>query len=231
MTTYQIAGRSVTTPVQVRDASAGTVLFEVDAAAAAALLPTDAFEVVETAPGKAQLALVLVDYRDNDLGAYHEIGLTLFVRPRTGGQDGTFLTRLPVDQPFTCEAGVKIWGFPKTVQQIDVENTAKTSTWTLRMDGELAFVLTLPRGGADEMPSAPMTAYTLIDGLPHRTTFVQGGQDSQLSLGSDGVEVTLGSHPVARELAGLGLPGAPVVLSTWIERMQATFEEAQPLTK
>src|SRR5688572_12922394 len=108
MTTYDIAGQTVTMPVQVRDASAGTVLFEVDAAGAAALLPTDAFEIVETSPGKAHLAVVLVDYRDNDLGAYHEVGLTLFVRPRSGGEDGTFITRLPVDQSFTCEAGQKI---------------------------------------------------------------------------------------------------------------------------
>jgi hypothetical protein len=229
MTTYDIAGQSVTMPVRVRDASAGTVLFEVDAAAASALLPTDAFEIVQTSPGKAHLAIVLVDYRDNDLGAYHEIGLSFFVRPRSGGDDGTFITRLPVDQPFTCEAGQKIWGFPKSLDQIDVENTATSSTWTLRVDGQLAFAVRTPRGGTDEMPPMPMTAYTVIDGVPHSTMFVQEGEGSQMALGGDGVEVTLGSHPIAHELATLGLPGAPVVLTTWMERMRATFEEPLPL--
>ena len=229
MTTYDIAGRTVTMPVRVRDASAGTVLFEVDAVAASTLLPTDSFEIVEAAPGKAHLAVVLVDYRDNDLGAYHEVGLTLFVRPRSGGEEGTFITRLPVDQPFTCEAGRKIWGFPKTVERIDVENTAASSTWTLSMDGELVLAVRAPRGGTDETPAAPMTAYTLVDGAPHSTIFSQQGQGSQILFGGAGVEVTLGSHPVARELASLGLPGAPVVLTTWTERMQATFEDALPL--
>jgi len=228
-TSYDIAGRTITLPVRVRDASAATVLFEVDAAAAAGLVPGDAFEIVETGPGRAHLAIVLVDYRDNDLGAYHEVGLTFFVRPRAGGEDGTFITRLPVDQPFTCEAGRTIWGFPKTVEQIDVESTATGSAWTLRMDGQPVLTLRVPRGGTDETPPAPMTAYSLIDGVPHATTFTQGGQGSQLVFGGEGVEVTLGTHPISRELARLGLPAAPVVLSTWLERMQATFGEAVPL--
>src|SRR5690348_4466203 len=123
MTSYDIAGQTVTMPVQVRDASAATILYEVDAAAAQALVPGDAFRVVENEPGRAHFALVLVDYRDNDLGAYHEVGFTFFVRPVAGGEDGTFITRLPVNQAFTCEAGRTIWGFPKTVERIDVENT------------------------------------------------------------------------------------------------------------
>lgn len=229
MKTYDIAGQTVTTPVRVRDASAATVLFEVDAAAASALLPGDAFTLVETQPGRAHFALVLVDYRDNDLGAYHEVGFTFFVRPREGGEDGTFLTRLPVNQAFTNEAGRTIWGFPKTVEQIDVENTATSSTWTLRVDGQEVLTVRTPRGGTDETPPASMAAYTYLDGAPHRTTFTQGGEGSQILFGGDGVELTLGTHPIAAELTSLGLPGAPVVLTTWTERMRATFDVAVPL--
>ena len=71
---YDILGTTVTMPVEVRDASAGTVAYEVDAGAAAALLPS-AFQVVEVSPGRAHLAIVVVDYRDNDLGSYREVGL------------------------------------------------------------------------------------------------------------------------------------------------------------
>ena len=39
----------------------------------------------------------------------------------------------------------------------------------------------------------------------------------------DGVVLELGSHPVSKELASLGLP-APAVLSTWTGKMKATFE-------
>lgn len=227
MTTYDIAGRTVTMPVQVRDASAGTVLYDVDAAAAQALLPAD-FAVAETAPGRATLAVALVDYRDNDLGAYLEIGLILFVRPRAGGEEGSFIVHLPVDQEFTCEAGQRIWGFPKTVESIERVDGDGSTTWTLEMDGELVLRLTMPRGGSDEVPALPMTSYTLLDGVPHTTAFSQWGRGSQLVLGGEGVALELGSHPIAKELESLGLPGEPQ-LSTWTEQMQATFETARAL--
>ena len=225
---YDVAGRTVELPVQVRDASAGTALFEVDAVAAAALLPSDAFEVVEVAPGRAHFAIVVVDYRDNDLGSYHEVGLTLFVRPRGGGEDGTFIVRLPVDQAFTCEAGQAIWGFPKTIEQIDLTYDADSLVCALTMDGELVLRIRLPRGGSDVVPPMPMTSYTVRDGVPCATAFSQGGTGGQMVFDSAGVELELGTHPVAKELASLGLP-APAFMSTWTERVQMTFGEARPL--
>ena len=223
MTTHDILGTPITMPVQVADASAGTVIFDVSLEAARALAPAG-FEVVETEPGRAQFALALVDYRVNDLGAYHEVGTILFVRPEGGGEDGNFITHLPVDQEFTCVAGNQIWGFPKTVEQIDVTQTDDTSRWVLTMDGELVLDITVPRGGTDEMPALPMTSYTLLGGRPHATRFTQGGTGSSMGFG-EGVSLTLGSHPVAKELASLGLPDAPVVITTWTEKLQATFEE------
>jgi hypothetical protein len=227
-TSYEIAGRTVTMPCVVRDASAGTVMYEVDAAAAAGLVP-EGFRLVESAPGRAQLNLAIIDYRDNDLGDYREVGVTLFVAPAGAPDDeaGTFIAHLPVDQEFTCEAGRTIWGFPKTVEQIDLDYADDAVTATLRMDGALVFELTLPRGGSDEMPQLPMTTYTVIDGVPHATAFSQGGSGSQV-LGGDGVSLTLGDHPLAKELAGLGLPSTPQ-LTTWTERMQGTFEAPEAL--
>ena len=225
---YDIQGQTVTMPVEVRDATAATVMYDVDIDAARALAP-DGFEIVESAPGQAQLAVALVDYRDNDLGTYHEIGTIFFVRPTGGGPDGTFITHLPVDQEFTCAAGNRIWGFPKSVEQIDVTETETSSRWVLTMDGELVLDLTLPRGsGADEMPSMPMTSYTLLGGRPHATTFTQGGTGFSMAFGGDGVQLRLGEHPIAKELASLGLPKEPS-LSTWLENMRGTFEEPRPL--
>jgi hypothetical protein len=220
---YDVLGQTVTMPVLVRDASAGTVIFDVDLAAAQALVPP-AFEVIESAPGKAQLALALVDYRDNDLGAYHEVGTIFFVRPAGGGPDGNYISHLPVDQEFTCAAGNQIWGFPKTVEQIDVTQTDTTSRWVLTMDGEPVLDVTVPRGGTDEMPQMELTSYTLKDGVPHATAFSQGGSGSSMSF--DGVTWELGTHPIAKELSSLGLT---FVMASWIEQMQATFEDAVPL--
>jgi Acetoacetate decarboxylase (ADC) len=225
---YDVQGRTVTMPVEVRDATTATAMYDVDIEAARALAPAG-FEIVESTPGKAQLAIALVDYRDNDLGTYHEIGTIFFVRPQSGGPDGTFITHLPVDQEFTCAAGNHIWGFPKSVERIDVTETATSSRWVLTMDGELVLDLTVPRGsGTDEMPLTPMTSYTLLDGHPHATTFTQGGEGFSMVFGGEGVELRLGSHPIAKELESLGLPREPM-LSTWLERMRGSFEEPRAL--
>jgi hypothetical protein len=220
---YEIQGKVVTLPVVVRDASSATVIFEVSSSTAQALSP---FPVVQVSPGRAQLAIALVDYRDNDLGSYHEVGVIFFVQP-PGREAGTFIRHLPVDQSFTNEAGNLIWGFPKSVQRIEVSQTDDSSRWVLTMDGELVLDVTVPRGGSDEMPQLPMATYTLIDGVPHVTEFSQGGTGSSIAF--EPVSLMLGSHPVAKELASLGLPDAPVVLTTWTENMRGTFGEALPL--
>jgi Acetoacetate decarboxylase (ADC) len=235
--TYEIAGRTVTMPCVVRDASAGTALFDVDAAAARALVPAP-FDIVETEPGRCHAAIAVIDYRDNDLGDYLEVGITFFVTPTgdagadpgadPGAEAGTFIVHLPVDQAFTCEAGRTIWGFPKTVEDIDLAAGDMSATCTLRMDGRLVLRLTLPRGGRDELPPLPMVTYSVIDGVPHRTAFSQGGTGAQVLAGGDGVRLELGDHPVAKELASLGLP-APAQMSTWTEHMRGTFETPEPL--
>ena len=121
MTTHDVLGQTVTMPVQVRDGTNATVMYDVPLAAAQALVPAG-FEVIETEPGRAQFALALVDYRDNDLGSYLEIGTIFFVRPDGGGPDGNLITHLPVTEQFTCVAGNQIWGFPKSVERIEVTN-------------------------------------------------------------------------------------------------------------
>jgi hypothetical protein len=225
----RVLDREVLLPVEVRDASAATVLWEVDAAALTRLLPTDEVQVIETAPGRAQLAVALVDYRDNDLGSYLEVGFIAFVRPRSGaGEDGTFILRLPVDGEFTCAAGREVWGFPKTVEEITFDVAEDHAVATLTSAGELVLRLRVPRGGEDPMPPTAMASYTVKDGRLHATRFTQGGERTGITFGPDGVELELGTHPWADELRGLGLP-SPAVLATWNEQMRASFDEAVPV--
>jgi hypothetical protein len=226
---YEIEGRTVTMPCLVRDASAGTALFEVDAAVARELVPV-AFDLIETAPGRCQLVLAVIDYRDNDLGDYLEVGITFFVTPAGGSPDdaGTFITHLPVDQAFTCAAGRTIWGFPKSVEDISLGLGEGSATCTLRMDGQLVLRLTLPRGGEDEMPPLPMTTYSMIGGVTHATAFTQGGTGAQVLVGGEGVSLELGDHPLAKDLARLGLP-ADAQMATWTEHMQGSFDTPHPL--
>ncbi len=221
---YEIQGRAVDLPAVVRDASTGSVMYMVDRVGTQELIP-DAFEAVEAAPGQTQLTLVIVDYRDNDLGDYDEVGIVFFVRPagRPDADVGTYIYKLPVNQSFTCEAGCRIWGFPKSVEDIDFAYADDRATCRLIMDGRHVLTLTVPRGGDGETPDESAVGYTLIDGIPHSNVFTRGGRGEQTIPGGAGVVLELGDHPIAEELRSLGLPDAVPLLSAWSEHMTGSF--------
>jgi hypothetical protein len=225
----------VTFPVEVRHATAGSATFLVPAEPARALLPIPEIEIAEVLPGKALLSLAIIDYKDNDLGDYNEVSMAFFVRPRGQGPAipylgnmldmmrsrlGTFIVHLPVDQAFTCEAGSVIWGFPKTVQQIDFQYGEDRASCELVYDGQHALTLSLPRGGSKSLPQSTMTGYTSIEGIAHRNEFTSGAEGFGVRFG--GAEVQLGEGLIADQLRSLGLP-KKAIMTTWMEKMYATF--------
>ena len=234
--TYLIQGRTVRMPVEVRDASTGVATYLVSASVAQSLIPDGDFEVAHALPGRTPLALAVIDYRDNDLGDYNEVSITLFVRRRGAargvpylstwidwlrGRLGTYIYRLPVNQSFTCEAGRTIWGFPKTVETIDFETHPNRVRCRLSMDGAHVLTLDLPRGGSRAMPETEITTYTHIEGVAHATRAVQQGSGLGFSLG--GTSLQLGAHPLAETLRRLGLPRRAIACM-WIEHLRARFE-------
>lgn len=238
---YPIQGRIVTMPAIVTDASAATATYLVDARAARRLLPGAELEVVELFPGRALLGLTCVDYRENDLGDYREISVALFVRERSApaglpvleaalalarGRLATYIHRLPVDQSFTCEAGRRIWGFPKTVDEIEVEYTSDRVHCRWAVDGALVLRFSAPRGGTRRLPDNELVTYSYIEGVPHRTRFASGAEGFGFRWG--GAELSLGDHPIAAELRGLGLPRRALVTS-WMEKMHGRFEAPEKL--
>ncbi|MCH2184511.1 acetoacetate decarboxylase family protein [Myxococcota bacterium] len=238
---YEIQSQSVTFPVEVRKAASGSAGFLVPSSAAARLIP-DAFEVAEFFPGRALCTLVLVDYRDNDLGDYNEMAVGFMVRPRgqrpklprwstwkemLGGRLASHITHMPVDQSFTQEAGLVIWGYPKTVQQIEIDYRPDRVTGRLTYDGAHAFTLSVPRGGNREVKDSEMTTLSMINDHPHRTQATQTLKGMGVRLG--GAKVELGTGTIAEELRSLGLPRRSI-MTTWIEDMSASFGPPQPLS-
>lgn len=227
---YEIQGQTVPLPCVVRDASSGSVMYLVDRDAAQKLCP-DAFEVVEAAPGKTQMTLVIVDYRDNDLGDYDEVGIIFFVKPKGDPEAelGSYIYKLPVNQSFTCEAGCRIWGFPKSVEEIEFTYQDDSATCSLTMDGQHVLTLTVPRGGDNSTEDTPSTSYTLIEGVPHTNVFTRGGTGESTTPGGENVELVLGTHPLADELRGLGVEGSTPLLSAWTEHMRGSFGPSRKL--
>ena len=225
----EIQGRAIDLPMVVEEFDAATFVFSVPADVAADLLPGDAFTLVETAPGTAQLVLALCDYRRNPWGDYLEINVGFLARPVGAPDDvvGSFVYRMPVDQAFTCEAGNRVMGFPKTVEDIAVTYDDDTVRVALATAEGPQLAITVPRaaplGPAEGVEAA---SYSYLDGVPHATAL-------RMDMGTGVVDpadvvIELGDGIVADELRSLGLP-TPPDLATWGEGLTATFQAGQPL--
>lgn len=224
-----IEDQTITFPMNVDDFNAATMGFSVPAAAAAALLPGDGFEIIEIGPGVAQFIISLCDYRDNPWGDYNEVNLGFLARPAGAGDDviGSFIYRMPVDQQFTCEAGNLVMGFPKVVTRIDADYTDAQVTFQLLDGGELALSVTVPRVRTDDAAvRVETTSYSYLNGVPHGTPLAMDMSAAVVEPGD--VHLTIGSGAIADELTSLGLPAEPDFCS-WGEHLTATFQLGAPL--
>jgi hypothetical protein len=214
----------------VDEFAAATFLFSVPADAAQALLPGDAFEVVEIAPGVAQLVIAFCDYIRNPWGDYLELNVGFLARPAGAADDviGSFVYRMPVDQAFTCEAGNRVMGFPKTVEQMSVTHEGGRCTVTLHEGGEPSLTLRFPTpAGEGESPRIESLSYSYLDGVAHETPLDMGMGTGMIDPAE--VEIELGPAPIGKDLAGLGLPMAPD-MATWGVGLSATFQLGRPVT-
>jgi hypothetical protein len=232
---YTIQGRTVTCPVVVRDAVAVVATFAVSAAAMRRLIPTPRLQVPEIVPGYGLCALAAIEYRDNDLGRYNEVAVNFFVRPGSARplplvglvagfarrEVGVYIHRLPVTTSFSRDAGRDIWGFPKTVDAIEFRDQDGVRTCTLACDGVHVLTFAVTRRGRRRMADVPQDAYAWRDGTLFKTASVMRGEGVGMRLG--GARLTLGAHPIAQELASLGLPKR-ALMSTSMERMVASFD-------
>lgn len=231
---FEIQHRTVELPVQIRDATSGAATFLVPTSVAARLIP-DEFEIAEILPGRGILSLAMVDYKDNDLGDYNEFAMGFMVvlrgaRPRPPylgtlralmtGQLASHITHMPVDQSFTRDAGFQIWGYPKTLQQIEIESRGRFASARLVYDGEHTLTLRVPRGGTRSVSDARIATLSLIDGVPHETLASQ--RITGMGLHFRGTRVDLGTGRIADELRSLGLPKR-AIMSVWMEHMEARF--------
>lgn len=233
-TSYRIQGREVRLPVEVRDATTAVAFYLVSSAAAQRLVDATGLRVATVLPGRTLCTIGSVDYHDNDLGQYHEIAITFFVRERGAralpfagtmlglvrGSLPTYIHHLPVDGTFTCEAGQTIWGFPKFMSEIAITSSGNSQTSVLTVDGQHVLTQTVRAGGARTMPARDQISYALRGGVRYRTRAAMRGTGMGARLG--GATLELGTHPIADELRTLGLPKRALA-STTIAHMSATF--------
>jgi Acetoacetate decarboxylase (ADC) len=225
MLSYAIQDRTVTLPVEIRDAAACSALFAVPAEAAQSVIAYSGLRVVRPLPGRALCSLAFIRYADGDLGPYHEFAVGFAVE-----NNGVFIHWLPVNQTFTLEAGRRIWGFPKEPAEIDIDLAGSVKRCTVRQDGRLVADLRIAAG--PPLPVLPtltgsgVDAYSCLDGVTRRTPWTMAPHGLRGRPG--GARLMLGRHRVADELRALGLPRRAVASAT-IPHVSMHFDAAQEL--
>ncbi len=237
-TTYRVLERDVTVPMTVEHAVGGLLVLPGDARAIAAHLPDD-LAPVRLPGGLGVVLLLCVDYRDNPLGAYDEVVVGLAARPvgmRGGavvgiadvlrGRTGVWIEHMAVSEPFTRAAGEDIWGYPKTLDDLELDLAGRRARTTWRREGRTILAAEQPTAGVLPAPTLPVTTYTRIDG----TTMQTGLRATARGVGVSvlGARVALGDHPLADDLATLGLGRRPLA-AAWLSSIHMEFTEATPV--
>jgi len=238
MQNFTIQGRTITLPVEIRVARSWAATFTVAAQAAQALIAHTGLEVAQMRPGKAIASLAAVRYEDGDLDRYNEVAVAFVVRPHDApettpgrkaievarNKTGIYIHHLPVDQSFTLEAGRTIWGYPKFLADIDIDERPKATRITLRHDGAHVLSLTVRRGIKVWFGLPNLPTYTFIDGVLRRTAWETFPEGTRARIG--GATLELGTHPIADELRSIGLPHR-AVMTTMVPNVRARFGAAE----
>ncbi|HJR18905.1 MAG TPA: acetoacetate decarboxylase family protein [Actinomycetota bacterium] len=238
---FTIQGRLVGLPVVIRDARSWAATFVVDAQAAQALIAPSGLEIAEMRPGKAIASIAAVRYEDGDLDRYNEVAVAFVVRrhdaPRASAagralevarnKTGVYIHHLPVDQGFTLEAGRTIWGYPKFMAEIEIDEQPKETTISLKHEGTHVLRLTV-RDGIKPWPRVPnLPTYTFMGGVLRRTPWETFPEGTRGRLG--GATLQLGRHPIADELRSLALPKR-ALMSTTVAHVRARFGASEIVT-
>lgn len=226
----EIDGQSIHFPMVVDSMNQLTLTYDVDAAAAAALVPGDDFRVLETEPGRAMFVISIVDYIENPWGAYDEVNLGFMVQLRADPTvTGAFVYRMPVNEEFTCKAGNQVMGLPKTVEELSFEYSDGSVRVDLAMDGRPTMSVVFP--DAPQTDPATMTetlTFSYLGGGP--TAIPLGIEVGGAVIDPDAIRVELFDSPVADELRSLGLPELAPQLAMWGRGVGGSFGRPYPLT-
>ena len=232
---HTIAGRVLTMPVRIRKATQYMAMFSVAAAVAQRMIDYSGLQVCHYLPGRAIVVLTFMHYVDGDLDEYREFNTSVMVNPpgskasgpRALGSAGAFTHHMPVDQPFTLEAGTKIWGYPKVMADFTVRD-GRQFDFDCTVDGQLVIGMEFRRGLPFRLTPhhQAQRSYSRRDGVTCETAFEYTLDGVRTRFG--GVRVRLGDHPYAKELASLGLPKR-AMLSSSANHVKMTFGDAQEI--
>lgn len=198
--------------------TAASGLFPAPAQRLSARLP-DRLSPIRVAPRTGAVALVSIEYHHvGGLDPYHEFAVVVPVvaDSRTdlpgaqlfGADAGGYVHYLPVTTEASVALGTEVWGYPKELADITIEDRGGVRRTTVSLDGEEVVTLAVRRAAGRER-EVTTHGYAETDGRPVRNRADLVGEFALRPL-SQRASVSLGDHERADDLRGLELRHRPL---------------------
>lgn len=246
-----VDGKPIMLPLRFAEASQGWAIYLVDAVKAQAALGHYAgeFQICQL-NGQAALVIYGMDFRQTDLGAYHEVGVEFLARPKANptAMPGMVVTRMVVDSAWSARASNAIWSFEKLLAPRMQPSYHRHSVEFPVDDADPnTLAITLPRFGSHRSTEVPLRYFTVDHsggprhGQPLCTVFrrsargegVQFDGDVRLRLGNgDGQNCfcAIGTRDrdtcTCKALQDMGLPRLRPVANGWAEHVTGQVDAA-----
>lgn len=246
ITNYRLtSGRSVTLPLRYRNWQWMMATFTVPTRQAQELLPRK-LKPILLVPGKAMVSFGLLQYPDvQGVAPYDEFCISIPVQydpvinipflallwnplfPQPVFRHGaSWIHYLPVTSEESCEVGSEVWGFPKVVRKMEIEERGSVKTCQL-VDGkteELRLEIEKIQV-AKERERFSFCSYTAKEGKLLRTCIPALGSWSTRSMGAK-ASVTLRTGKAIEPLKKLDMSEKPAEVF-FAERLESTLPPAQ----
>jgi hypothetical protein len=197
------------------------------------LLPDRRLVPARLAPGVGLVAVMAIDYKSGDAGAYHEVAFGILLNSEglntpVGIARGTLqhrlhvhVLRMPVTTARALDTGRRFWNYPKFVSEIDFTLHNGRRTCTLSEQSHRILTLDAPDIPAPGSELVQYISSTYMDGQPQYSEFRVNAlaQGETLRYGAATIDLGTG-YPMADEL-DRALIGRRSVRDSWIPKYEA----------
>ena len=204
--------RSILFPVFYYDVTTLTAQFIAPLKTIHELLPSPRLHPLLITPWHCVVSISAFEYRDSDIGAYHEVSISipvvldkpspLFIGTLNQVPEvlKVYVHHLPVTTEIACSAGVELAGYPKFVADIAFEREANWVRCEVWEGGKHILTLTGREGKLKSAPRSRMQPITTREGYLLRSEFVVSERNQFSSAGGKDVHFKLGDHKIAQEM-------------------------------
>jgi len=195
------------------------------------ILPSDKLQPIQIRTGVTSIKLIGIEYRQIDkLAPYNEFMIAIPAEQidHDGRQEIPiyYIFQLPVTTQEACDAGVKYYGYPKFVAQIDYQEDGETTRCRVKAEGKDIVSLEVQSLSTTHQ-SLDFCTYSVKNEKLLKTLIQIEGQ-AGLATDSKGAKYFLGDHPVSIEIMNLKMSATPTRYQ-YAPRLQSILHRARDI--